>query len=125
MEKLVQCLDDRVIESTKNAASISDNHYVKGLMSSQDLIACKDNYHVTCYKLFTKPKTCTAKADLSKEVELMAFKEMIKECNDVCYKPKLLSFLNLLKNMENITQSKNVIAGIKTKVSATTFRKTV
>ena len=65
LQNLVKCLDNHVVESTKNAASICDNHYVKELMSTQVLIACKDHYHLLCYKSFIRHKTCTVEAGFS------------------------------------------------------------
>ena len=77
------------------------------------------HYHKSCYKEYTQnvKKLSTSSTVISnesqpnpyKDVELEAFKEIVKECYELTEIPRVLSFRDLLKKMEDIFSSKDIV----------------
>ena len=69
----MKCVDERASNSIIEAATSSDNFFVKGL-ADQDLNAREAHYHTSCSKLFTKPEKVPSHNYPYKEAEQLAFK---------------------------------------------------
>ena len=92
---MVKCGDDRTLTSIVAGASTTKDHYVRGLVD-QDLIATKAHYHLKCYKILIKNnKSSPTSATITtpwKETELIAFKEVLQKCYELCKNPEVVAF---------------------------------
>ena len=84
----------RALTSIVARASTSEDRYVRGLVD-QDLIAREAHDHSSCYKIFIKnnksPPTTATITILYKEAELVAFKEVLKKCYELCKNPEIVA----------------------------------
>ena len=78
---------------------------------SQDLIALERHYRKSCYREYTQKvenlstfsneSKSSSGSNLYKDVELEAFREIVKECYEQTINvPKVLKFRDLLKNLK-------------------------
>ena len=114
-EKLVACLEFRAVQSIKTAATKINDFQMLGLITD-DLIAKEAYFHSSCYKLYTKvnqdnvnsvTKDQNEKA-ICKSVELIAFKEVVKECHQLLENPTVLPYNKLFKTMEKVFEANNI-----------------
>ena len=104
----MKCVDERASNSIIEAATSSDNFFVKGL-ADQDLNAREAHYHTSCSKLFTKPEKVPSHNYPYKEAERLAFKEVSRKCHELNLKPKITCFTGLVRVMRDTMLSKNII----------------
>ena len=113
-EKLVACLESRAAQSIKTATMKINDFQILGLITD-DLIAKKAHYQSSCYKLCTKINqdnvhsitTDQNEKAIYKSVELIAFKEIVKECYQLLENPTVLPYTKLFKTMEKVFESNN------------------
>ena len=82
---------------------------------TDDLIAKEAHYHSSCYKLCTKINqdnvhsitTDQNEKAIYKSAELIAFKEIVKECYQLLENPTVLPYNKLFKTMEKVFESNN------------------
>ena len=95
LEKLVKCVDVRALASIVAGASTTEDQYFRELVD-QYLIAREAHYHSECYKIFIKnnklPPTTATITTPYKEAELVAFKEVLKKCYELCKNPQTVAF---------------------------------
>ena len=107
LERLIQCVEDRAVESIKRAATLANDFHMISL-SSKDLIAAEAFYHGSCYKSYVKGKQTKANVIPNEEdvryknAELSAFKEVVTVCHALTMNPRVISFVSLLKRMEEM-----------------------
>ena len=93
-EKLVECLEFRAVQSIRTAATKINDFQMLGLITD-DLIAKEAHYQSSCYKLYTKVNqdnvdsvtTDQSEKAICKSVELIAFKEVVRECYQLLEHP--------------------------------------
>ena len=92
LENLVKCVDDQALAV---GASTTEDHYVRALVD-QDMIAREAYYHSKGYEIFIKNnKSPPTKATITtpyKEAELVAFKEVLQKCYELCKNPQIVAF---------------------------------
>ena len=81
LESLMLCMEFRAVDSIKKAARAA-NDFQMLVLALQDLIASEAHYHSSCYKSYTKTKSGKPKS-AHKEVEVIAFKEVITICHEL------------------------------------------
>ena len=114
-EKLVECLEFRAVQSIRTAATKINDFQMLGLITD-DLIAKEAHYHSSCYKLYTKVNqdnvnsvtTDQNEKVVYKSVELIAFKEVVKECYQLLENPTVLPYNKLFKTMEKVFEANNI-----------------
>ena len=114
-EKLVECLKFRAVQSKKTAAMKINDFQMVGLITD-DLIAKEAHYHSSCYKLYTKANkdnVNSVAADenekaMYKSVELIALKEIVKECYQLLENPTVHQCNTLFKTMEKVFEANNI-----------------
>ena len=105
------CMEFRAVDSIKKAAKAANDFQMLAL-ASQDLIASEAHYHSSCYKSYTKTKSGKPKsADKVsyKEVEVIAFKEVITICHELLKEKQIKMFQELLKTMEKIFEDNGLV----------------
>ena len=96
-EKLVAWLEFWAVQSIKTIATKINDFQMLGLITN-NLIAKEALYHSSCYKLYTKVNqdnvnwitTAQNKKAIYKSIELIAFKEVVKECYQLLENPTVL-----------------------------------
>ena len=95
LKKLVKCVNDRALASKVAGASTTEDHYVRGHVD-QYLIAREAHHHSKCYKIFImnnkSPPTTTTITTPYKEAEIVAFKEVLQKCYELCKNPEIVAF---------------------------------
>ena len=112
LEKLIQCVELRAVESIREAAKGSDNYDLISL-ASKDLVAAEAHYHASCYKSFTlKPQSENKSSAQStenaiyKEVQLESFKLLAEYMHEEIAKDNILCYSNLLTKMEELMSAR-------------------
>ena len=114
-EKFVACLEFRAVQAIKTAATKINDFQMLELITD-DLIAKEAHYHSSCYKLYTKVNqdnvnsvtTDQNEKVVYKSVELIAFKEVVKECYQLLENPTVLPYNKLFKTMEKVFEANNI-----------------
>ena len=114
-EKLAACLEFRAVQSIKTAATKINDFKMLGLITDY-LIAKEAQYHSSCYKLYAKVNQDNVnsvtidqnESAICKLVELIAFKEVVKECNQLLENPTVLPYNKLFKTMEKVFEANNI-----------------
>ena len=100
-------LRKRVVEQAKSNilqhAKEKNHFHLIVLVSTNDLIAAEAQYHPSCYADYTRYFTgikVVGKSDYHQQLELEAFQEVIKYCNDIICSPSIFKFENYVVNYE-------------------------
>ena len=114
-EKLAACLEFRAAQSIKTAATKINDFQMLRLITD-DLIAKEAHYNSSCNKLYTNVNqdnvnsvtTDQNQTAICISVDLIAFKEVVKECYQLLENSTVLPYNKLFKTMEKVFEANNI-----------------